>query len=76
MERHPRDVELPRVNPVGVVEVPAGYRRRPGRHGARLRLAAMAILGVFLASSVGTTVYSLGVHCITSFAGPSPFGSP
>lgn len=62
-------MQLPRVNPVGLVEQPPGYVARPRAYPARLRLAAALLLGAFVAVSVGTTVYSLGVYCLTTWAG-------
>jgi hypothetical protein len=57
------------VNPVGIVEDPAAYVGTPRAYSARLRLAAIAILGAFVVGGVGTTVYSLGAYCLTTWAG-------
>jgi hypothetical protein len=36
-------------------------------------LLAAAVLALFTVASVGTTVYSLGVYCLTTYAGvPTP----
>ncbi len=61
-------MEIPRVNPVGVVEVPKGYVTRARRLPAGLRLAAAAILIAFVMVSTATTVASLGRYCLTSQA--------
>lgn len=57
------------MNPVGLVEVPPGYSVAPRSYPAALRLGAALVLAVFAAVSVATTVYSLGVYCLTSYAG-------
>jgi hypothetical protein len=41
-----------------------------------LRLGAAAALGAFLGVSVATTVYSLGVYCLTSHASLRLFFMP
>lgn len=66
-------MKLPRITPVGLLEYPEGYRVSPRRYSARLRLAAAVVLGAFAAVSVATTVYSLGIYCLTSHAAV-PFG--
>lgn len=62
-------MNIPRVNPVGLVETPEGYSRRPRSYPAGLRLAAAVVLGAFVVVSVTTTVYTLGAYCLTSHAG-------
>ena len=57
---------LPRVNPVGVLEVPAGYDRRSRPLPGALRLGAGLILGVFALVTVITSAVSLGQYCLTS----------
>lgn len=62
------------MDPVGLVEYPAGYSAPPRSYSPRVRLAAGVLVGSFLAVSIATTVYSLGVYCLTSHAGaPFPF---
>lgn len=62
-------MQSPRVNPVGVVEYPAGYASTPRARTPWVRLLAAAVLALFTVASVGTTVYSLGVYCLTTHAG-------
>ncbi len=65
-------MELPRVNPVGMVEHPRRYSATPRRYPRRRRVAAGIVLAAFLAVGVTTTVYSLGAACLTTDAA-SPF---
>jgi hypothetical protein len=65
---HPSAVRPPRVDAVGLVEHPAGYSSSPRAYPAGVRLAAALVIGVFLAVSVATTVYSLGGYCLTTYA--------
>ena len=41
----------------------------PRRYSPRLRLAAGFVLGAFFVVGTVTTVYSLGVYCLTTYAG-------
>ena len=67
-------IELPRVNPVGVTEVPAGFVRTPRRHSLAQRCFAFALALVFVAVVLGTGAASLATWCLTSDAGmPFPF---
>lgn len=67
-------MNIPRVNPVGILERPPDYTSAPRAYSPGLRLAAIIILGAFVLVSVATTVHSLGVYCLTSHAGiPTPF---
>ena len=66
--RHPTFVQPPRVNPVGVVETPAGYTRTPRQLPGPLRIAAAALLLAFGVVGTATTVQSLGRYCLTSQA--------
>ena len=61
-------MRTPRVNPVGIVEVPDASMAAPRAYPARVRLAAAGVLACFLAATVGTTVYSLGAYCLTTYA--------
>lgn len=66
-------MELPRVDPVGLVEVPEGYTARPRRLPLPLRLVAAGVLLAFGLVGTVTTVVSLGRYCLTSDAtSPSP----
>ena len=68
-------METPRVNPIGIVERPPGYVARPRTHPTRLRVAALLVLGVFVAVNIATTVFSLGAYCLTTYGG-NPFAGP
>lgn len=66
--------ELPRVNPVGVTEVPDDFVRTPRRHSLLLRCFAALLVLVFVAVALGTGTASLATWCLTSDAGtPFPF---
>ena len=65
-------MEIPRVNPIGIVERPPDQTARPRTYPTRLRVPAVLVLGVFAAVSIATTVFSLGAYCLTTYAG-SPF---
>ena len=64
-------MDAPRVNPVGVVEFPAGYR--PRRLPPGLRLVAAGLLVAFVTVVAVTTGLSAGGYCLTSDTSrPSP----
>lgn len=65
-------VDLPRVDPVGLVEVPQGFACARRVHSRALRAAAGALIAAFLTVGVATTVDSLGAWCLTSHAGAPP----
>ena len=67
-----KSMELPRVNPVGIVERPAPGR--PRRYPLRVRVPAVIALATFVTVSMVTTVISLGAYCLTSGTGPVPEG--
>jgi len=62
-------LELPHVDAVGVVHVPADYRGSAHPHPWPMRVAAAALLAVFLGVGTATTVATLGRWCLTSQAG-------
>lgn len=62
-------MEIPHIDPVGIVRVPEGYRRQPRSYPWPIRLAAVALLTAFVGVSTVTTVASLGRYCLTSQAG-------
>ncbi len=69
-QKHARTtLELPRVNPVGLMESPHSYRASPRKLPFALRLVAAAILIAFTAVGTVTTVVSLGAYCLTSHTG-------
>ena len=59
-------MEIPRVDPVGLVRRPAGWVEQPRRHGRVQRALAGGLLAVFGFVVVATTVLSLGSYCLTS----------
>ncbi len=61
-------MELPRVNPVGIVEYPSSFTARPRRLPWPMRAAAIALLAVFAAVGSVTTAATLGRYCLTSHA--------
>jgi len=66
-------MEIPRVNAVGLLEVPEDYVARPRPLPVVMRLAAASILLAFGLVGTVTTVASLGRYCLTSNAtSPSP----
>ena len=65
----PELLKLPRVNPVGIVELPAGYRMSPRGFSLALRFVAASILVAFAVVGTVTTVVTLGAYCLTSHAG-------
>jgi len=71
-----RGLELPRVDPVGVVHVPPGYRCAPRPRPWPVRVAAVALLAAFLGVGTATTVATLGRWCLTSHAGGRVPGAP
>lgn len=64
-------MNVARVNPIGLVEYPAGYSCRPQSYSISWRLATILVLAVFLVVGVTTTVASFGFYCLTSQAGAS-----
>ena len=62
-------METPRVNPVGLVEVPDDYEALPRRFSSGQRLFAGLVLLLFFAATVGTSIVSLGAYCLTSDSG-------
>jgi len=59
-------MELPRVNPVGLMEVPPGFQARRRRYSLMARVVATAVLALFALVATVTTVVSLGSYCLTS----------
>ncbi len=62
-------METPRVNPVGLVEVPEDYEASPRRFSGATRLFAGVFLLLFAAATLGTSIISLGAYCLTSDGG-------
>jgi hypothetical protein len=66
-------MQVPRVDPVGVLEIPSDYLARPRARPLRTRIAAAALVVAFLSVTVVTTALSLGGYCLTTEASrPSP----
>jgi hypothetical protein len=62
-------MQLPSVSPVGVPQVPEGYRATPRVHRPLVRIVALVTLTAFLGVGVVTTVLTLARYCLTSWAG-------
>lgn len=60
-------MEIPRVNPIGILENPLGGSPRQASRGVRA-LASIVLL-IFTLATVITTVVSLGAYCLTTEAG-------
>jgi len=61
-------MEPPRVNPIGLLESPGGFTSSPRPFSRPLRLLAGAMLAIFLAATVVSSVVSLGRYCLTTDA--------
>ena len=59
-------MELPRVNPIGLTEIPPDFQARRRRYSLTARVVATAVLAVFVLVVTVTTVVSLGSYCLTS----------
>lgn len=59
-------MELPRVNPIGLTEIPPDFQARRRRYSRIARVVATAVLAVFILVVIVTTVVSLGAYCLTS----------
>jgi hypothetical protein len=61
-------MDMPHINPVGLLEKPAGAPESPRRFPFGLRLLAGFFLLLFLLVTVASTVTSLGRYCLTTDA--------
>jgi len=61
-------MEPPRINPVGLLETSEDFTASPRRFSRPLRLLAGALLAIFLAATVVSSVVSLGRYCLTTDA--------
>jgi hypothetical protein len=61
-------MDMPRIDPVGLLEKPAETQESPRRFSLRLRLLAGLFVVLFLLVTVATTVTSLGRYCLTTDA--------
>ena len=61
-------MELPRVNPIGLTEIPPGFQARRRRYSRTARVVATVVLTIFALVVIVTTVLSLGAYCLTSDA--------
>lgn len=59
-------MEPPRVNPIGILEIPPDLASSPRRFSRPLRLLAGLLLALFVLGTVVTTVVSLGRYCLTT----------
>ena len=62
---------LPRLTPLGILELPDNDAASPRVYPRGLRIAAFSILAIFAAVVVATTAASLGRYCLTTDAGGS-----
>jgi len=72
-------MELPRVNAVGLVEQPEQSGREPRKYTRWQRWAVFTLLILFVAATLVTTTVSLGSYCLTTDGGDTralPWGSP
>jgi uncharacterized sodium:solute symporter family permease YidK len=59
-------MELPRVSPIGLTEIPPDFQARRRRYSLTARVVATALIVVFTLVVTVTTVVSLGSYCLTS----------
>lgn len=73
MEHEPQldaiPLPTPRINPVGVLEVPAGYVQGTGQHRPWIRRLAWVFLALFASVTITTSILTLGAYCLTSDGG-------
>ena len=62
-------MELPRVNAIGLLEVPGDFPRPPRRYPRWQRRMVLALLAVFALVTLVTTGASLGSYCLTTDGG-------
>jgi hypothetical protein len=62
-------MELPRVDPIGVMEWPAEPGAGPRRFSRGMRALAALLLVLFALVTVVTSAVSLGAYCITTEPG-------
>ncbi len=60
-------MEIPRVNPIGILENPLGGSPRQASRG--VRVLASIVLVIFALATVISTVVSLGAYCLTTEPG-------
>lgn len=59
----------PRINPVGMLEVPEGYVHGTGSHPPWIRRMAWVFLALFASVTITTSILTLGAYCLTSDGG-------
>lgn len=72
-------MELPRINPVGLLEGSEEFSTAPRRYAIWQRWAVLAVLVVFATMTLVTTAVSLGSYCLTTDGGDTralPWGAP
>lgn len=60
-------MEIPRVNPIGILENP--FEGSPRQASRGVRALASIVLVIFTLATVITTVVSLGAYCLTTEPG-------
>jgi len=59
-------MDVPRVDPIGLSEVPGAFSQTPRRHSRTTRAMATVLIGIFVGVSSVTTAISLGAYCLTT----------
>lgn len=59
-------MDVPRINPVGLLELPEDHAGTPRTHSPAWRLVVGLFLVVFFAATVLSTVLSLGAYCLST----------
>ncbi len=62
-------MKLPRVNPVGLVELPEDYPASPRRYTTGRRWLVLAVVALFALTTLVTGAVSLGRYCLTTDGG-------
>lgn len=68
------DRMVPRVSPIGIFEPGENTSASARSYPRSLRLAALVVVGVFVAVVVVSTSLSLGAYCLTTDAGSPASG--
>ena len=59
-------MDVPRVDPIGLSEVPGAFSQTPRRHSRATRAMTTVLIGIFVGVSSVTTAVSLGAYCLTT----------
>jgi hypothetical protein len=61
-------MDLPRITPVGLLELPGDFEASPRRFPRALRILAGLLVALFLTATIATGAVSLGRYCLTTDA--------